>query len=53
MDALRAANDKLLKEHAAQDPLAKEIQASQAAYLKQVRAWTDISTKAYLDNEAK
>lgn len=53
MDALRVANDKLLSEHAAQDPLAKEIQQSQADYKKKVRAWTDISTKAYLDNEAE
>lgn len=53
MDALRSANDKLLAEHASQDALAKEIQQSQADYKKKVRAWTDISTKAYLDNEAE
>lgn len=49
MDALRDANDKLLKEHAAKDEMAKEIQASQAAYLQQVRSWTDIASKAYLN----
>ncbi|CAH0525607.1 TRAP transporter substrate-binding protein [Vibrio hippocampi] len=48
--ALREANDKLLKEHAEKDEMAKQIQASQAAYLEQVRSWTDIATKAYLNN---
>ncbi|MCL9775848.1 TRAP transporter substrate-binding protein [Vibrio methylphosphonaticus] len=49
IDALRDANDKLLKEHAEKDATAKEIQMSQAAYLEQVRSWTDIATKAYLN----
>ncbi|MFA0439816.1 ABC transporter substrate-binding protein [Vibrio sp. 10N.286.49.C2] len=49
IDALRDANDKLLKEHAEKDETAKEIQMSQAAYLEQVRSWTDIATKAYLN----
>ncbi|MGF1750413.1 MULTISPECIES: TRAP transporter substrate-binding protein [Vibrio] len=49
IDALRDANDKLLKEHAAKDATAKEIQMSQAAYLEQVRSWTDIASKAYLN----
>ncbi len=53
MSAMRAANDKLLKEHAEKDALAKEIQESQAAYLKQVRPWTDISTRAYLNGQAQ
>ncbi|MDP5254119.1 MULTISPECIES: TRAP transporter substrate-binding protein [unclassified Vibrio] len=48
--SLREANDRLLKAHADKDPMAKEIQQSQADYLKQVRAWTDISTKAYLNS---
>ncbi len=48
--SLREANDRLLKAHADKDPEAKEIQQSQADYLKQVRAWTDISTKAYLNS---
>ncbi|MCZ4371223.1 TRAP transporter substrate-binding protein [Vibrio diazotrophicus] len=51
--ALRDANGRLLAEHAAQDPLAKEIQESQANYLKEVRQWTDISMRAYLNNEAQ
>ncbi len=49
MDALRAANEQLLAERAAQDPLAKEIIASQQAYLQKVRAWTRISDQAYLN----
>jgi len=53
MTALRTANDKLLKEHAEQDALAKEIQESQAAYIKQVRPWTDISARAYLNSQAQ
>ncbi len=52
MKAMRAANDKLLLEHAAKDPLTKEIQESQASYLKQVRSWTDISHRAYLNSQA-
>ncbi len=48
--ALRKANDELLAEKAAEDPLANEIIQSQAAYLKKVRAWTDISDKAYLES---
>ncbi len=49
--ALRDANDRLLADHAAKDALAKEIQESQANYLKDVRQWTDISMRAYLNNE--
>ncbi len=50
MDALRKANDELLAERAAKDPLAKEIIDSQKAYLKKVRAWTAISDQAYLNS---
>ncbi len=50
MTALKKANKELLAEAAAKSPLAKEIQASQAAYLKMIRVWTNISDKAYLDN---
>ena len=39
--------------HAEKDELAKEIQASQASYLEQVRSWTDISHRAYLNSQAK
>ncbi|MGW8248317.1 MAG: TRAP transporter substrate-binding protein [Acidiferrobacterales bacterium] len=47
--ALRKANDELLKEAAAKSAFAKEIQESQAKYLKMVRVWTNISDRAYLD----
>lgn len=52
-DALRAANDRLLKELAAKDPLSKEIIQSQADYLKKARAWTAISDQAYLNSQSK
>ncbi|MFB9888026.1 TRAP transporter substrate-binding protein [Balneatrix alpica] len=51
MSAMRQANDELLAEHAAADPLAKEIIDSQSAYLQQVRQWTDISDRAYLNSQ--
>ncbi len=50
MDALRKANDELLAERAAADPLAKEIIESQKKYLAKVRKWTDISDRAYLNS---
>jgi TRAP-type mannitol/chloroaromatic compound transport system substrate-binding protein len=50
MAAMRKANDELLAEHAAKDPLAKEILESQSAYIKKARVWTNISDKAYLDS---
>ncbi len=53
MKAMREANAKLLAEHAASDPLAKEIQQSHADYLIQFRPWTDISHRAYLNSQAK
>ncbi|MFK5913674.1 MAG: TRAP transporter substrate-binding protein [Woeseiaceae bacterium] len=48
--ALKKANTKLLKAAAEKSATAKEIQASQAAYMKKARVWTNISDKAYLDN---
>lgn len=48
--ALKKANAKLLKAAAAKSATAKEIQASQAAYMKKARVWSNISDKAYLDN---
>ena len=51
IDALKKANAELLAEAAAASPMAKEIQDSQASYMKQVRVWTDISDKAYLDGQ--
>jgi TRAP-type mannitol/chloroaromatic compound transport system substrate-binding protein len=52
MRALRKANADLLAEQAKTSPLAKEIQASQASYMKKARVWTEISDKAYLDSLA-
>lgn len=48
--AMKKANQELLDEKAAEDPLAKEILESQAAYMKKVRVWTNISDRAYLDS---
>lgn len=48
--ALRKANDELLAEHSANDPLAKEILESQDGYMKTVRQWTDIADRAYLNS---
>ncbi len=52
-DALRAANDKLLSELAAKNPLSKEIIDSQADYLAKARAWTAISDQSYLNSQSK
>ena len=41
-----------LAERAAEDPLAREIIESQAAYIKKARAWTQISDQAYLNSIA-
>lgn len=53
MAAIRKANDDLLAEAAAKSPLTKEILSSQDAYLQQVRVWTDIADRAYLNNMAQ
>ncbi|MDF2153259.1 TRAP transporter substrate-binding protein [Vibrio sp. CAU 1672] len=50
LQAMRQATTALLQEQANNDPLAKQIIDSQASYLSKVRAWTDISSKAYLDS---
>ncbi|USE39644.1 TRAP transporter substrate-binding protein [Endozoicomonas sp. SCSIO W0465] len=50
IQAMQAANTKLLAQKAGEDPLAKEILDSQADYLKKVRRWTNISDQAYLNN---
>ncbi len=50
LKAMKQANDKLLAERAAKDPLAKEIIESQQAYMKMAREWTNISDRAYLDS---
>jgi TRAP-type mannitol/chloroaromatic compound transport system substrate-binding protein len=53
INAMRKANDELLAEKAAADPLAKKILDSQSAYMSKSRAWTDISDKAYLNSLSK
>ena len=50
INALKKANTKLLAAAAKKSATAKEIQESQASYMKKVRVWTNISDKAYLDN---
>ena len=50
MAAIKQANDELLLEAAEKDPKTKEILDSIATYQKQVRAWTNFSDRAYLDN---
>jgi TRAP-type mannitol/chloroaromatic compound transport system substrate-binding protein len=50
MKAMYKANQELLAEKAAEDPLAKEILDSQAEYLAKARVWTNISDRAYLDS---
>ncbi|WP_026959612.1 TRAP transporter substrate-binding protein [Aliagarivorans taiwanensis] len=47
--ALKQANDALLAEHAANDPLAKRIIESQQQYLEKARAYTLISDYGYLE----
>lgn len=51
IDAMRKANTELLAEAAAADPLAKEIQDSQAKYMAKARVWTAISDQAYLNSQ--
>jgi TRAP-type mannitol/chloroaromatic compound transport system substrate-binding protein len=48
--AMRKANDELLAERAAADPVAKKIIDHQAAFMAKAREWTDISDRAYLDS---
>jgi TRAP-type mannitol/chloroaromatic compound transport system substrate-binding protein len=48
--AMKKANDELLEESAASDPLFKEILDSQKAYMKMARKWTEISDYAYLED---
>ena len=48
MDAMKAANKKLLAEKVKGHPLLKEILDSQAAYQKKSREWTMMSDYTYL-----
>jgi TRAP-type mannitol/chloroaromatic compound transport system substrate-binding protein len=47
---LKQANKKLLDALAKKNPLSKEIIESRHNYLKKIRAWTNISDKAYLNS---
>jgi len=53
MSAIKKANDDLLVEKAANDPLAKEILDSQANYMKQIRPWTILSDYSYIKSLEK
>jgi TRAP-type mannitol/chloroaromatic compound transport system substrate-binding protein len=46
--AIKKANEELLAESAAADPMFAEILESQRAYMKIARKWTEISDYAYL-----
>ncbi len=48
ISAMKQANNELLAESAAKDPVFKEILDSQRAYMKMARKWTEISDYAYL-----
>ncbi|MEF1290385.1 TRAP transporter substrate-binding protein [Vibrio sp. M260118] len=50
LKAMQTATAELLEQQANNDALAKEIIESQKQYLAKVRAWTDISSKAYLES---
>ncbi|KGY11745.1 ABC transporter substrate-binding protein [Vibrio tubiashii] len=50
LKAMQNATAELLEQQANNDALAKEIIESQKQYLAKVRAWTDISSKAYLES---
>ncbi|GAA0826914.1 MULTISPECIES: TRAP transporter substrate-binding protein [Marinomonas] len=50
LKAMKKANDELLAEAAAKDPLTKEILDSQKEYMKTARVWTNISDRAYLES---
>ncbi len=49
LQAMKQANDELIAERAAADPLAKEIIDSQSAYLTKARAWSKISDQSYFE----
>lgn len=51
MDALKKANAELIKEFEEKGGLTAEIIRSQREYMEKVRTWTEISDKAYLDNQ--
>jgi TRAP-type mannitol/chloroaromatic compound transport system substrate-binding protein len=50
MNEIKSTNDELLLEFAAKDPLTAEILNSMNEYKDKIRAWTNLSDRAYLDN---
>jgi len=50
MTALRKANAELLKSNAEADPFAARVLKSQQSYLEDIRQWTNMSDKAYLNS---
>ena len=53
MNAIKATNASLLKEFAAKDPMTAEILKSLSDYQVKVRAWTNLSDRAYLETSDK
>ncbi|MDO6486288.1 TRAP transporter substrate-binding protein [Colwellia sp. 6_MG-2023] len=50
MNAIQEANNELLNEFSAKDPMTAEILKSLTEYEDKARAWTNLSDRAYLDN---
>lgn len=50
MNKIKSTNDALLLEFSAKDPLTAEILSSIEEYKNKIRAWTNLSDRAYLDN---
>ncbi len=53
LQALSKANDEILDEQAAKDPVFKEILDSQRAFIQKARAWTKMGDYAYINNTSK
>ena len=49
VDALRAANDKILAEAVAKDPMTKKVHDSYMAYMASYKQWAKYSEKPYYD----
>ncbi|GAA6171408.1 TRAP transporter substrate-binding protein [Colwellia sp. KU-HH00111] len=50
MNKIKQTNDDLLAEFSAKDPMTEKILKSLNSYKEKVRAWTNLSDRAYLDN---
>ncbi|WP_024955037.1 TRAP transporter substrate-binding protein [Sulfurospirillum arcachonense] len=51
--ALSKANDEILNEQAAKDPVFKELLDSQRAFIGKARAWTKMGDYSYINNTSK